>query len=155
MENNVYKITMDSNCSHEIKRHLLLGRKARTNLDSILKSRDDILLTQVCMVKAMVFFCRHVWIWALDHKGWARKNWCFWTVVLEKTRESPLDCKEIQPVHPKEISPEYSLEGLNWCWSWNSNILATWYKEPTHWKRPQCWERLKAKGEESSTGWDG
>ena len=56
------KITANGNCSHEIKRHLLLGRKARTNLDSILKSRDDILLTQVCMVKAMVFFCRHVWI---------------------------------------------------------------------------------------------
>ena len=85
--------------------HMLLGRKAMTNLDSILKSRDDILLTQVCMVKAMVFFCRHVWIWALDHKGWARKNWCFWTVVLEKTRESPLDCKEIKPVNPKGNQP--------------------------------------------------
>ena len=61
----------------------------------------------------LCFFQSHVWMWELDHKGsWAPKNWCFWTVVLEKTLESPLDCKEIQPVHPKEISPEYSLEGL-------------------------------------------
>ena len=55
----------------------------------------------------------HVWIWELDHKeSWALKNWCFWTVMLEKTLEDPLDSKEIQPVNLKEISPEYSLEGL-------------------------------------------
>ena len=59
------------------------------------------------------FSSSHVWMWELEHKeSWAPKNWCFWTVVLDKTLESPLDCKEIQPVHPKEISPEYSLEGL-------------------------------------------
>ena len=59
------------------------------------------------------FSSSHVWMWELDHKeSWAPKNWCFWTVVLEKTLESPLDCKEIHPVYPKEISPEYSLEGL-------------------------------------------
>ena len=84
------KITADGDCSHEIKRCLLLGRKAVTNLDSILKSRDITLLTS------------QVWMWELDHKeGWAPKNWCFWTVVLEKTFEGPLDCKEIQPVSPK------------------------------------------------------
>ena len=59
------------------------------------------------------FSSSHVWMWELDYKeSWALKNWCFWTVVLEKTLESPLDCKEIQSVHSKEISPEYSLEGL-------------------------------------------
>ena len=59
------------------------------------------------------FSSSHVWVWELDHKeSWALKNWCFWTVVLEKTLESPLDCKEIQPVHPKGNSPKYSLEGL-------------------------------------------
>ena len=95
-------ITVDGDCSHEIKRHLLLGRKAMTNLDSILKSRDITLLAKVCIVKAMVFSIYHVWMQELDHKeSWAPKNWCFWTVVLEKTLESPLDCKEIQPVHPK------------------------------------------------------
>ena len=80
-------------------RQLFLGRKAMTNLDSILKSRDITLPTKVCLVKAMVF---HVWMWELDYKkSWVLKNWCFWTVVLEKTLESPLDCKEIQSVHPK------------------------------------------------------
>ena len=76
------KTTMDGDCSHEIKRCLLLGRKAMTNLDNILKSL--------------------VWMWELDYKeSWAPKNWCFWTVVLKKTLESPLDCKEIHPVHSK------------------------------------------------------
>ena len=97
------KITADGVCNHEIKRHLLLGRKVMTNLDSILKSRDITLPTKVCPVRAIVFSSGHVWMWELDYKeSWAPKDWCFWTVVLEKTLESPLDCKEIQPVHPKE-----------------------------------------------------
>ena len=96
------KITAGGDCSHEIKRRLLLGRKVMTNLDSILKSRDITFPTKVHLVKAMVFSRGHVWMWELDCKeGWAPKNWCFWTVVLETTLESPLDCKEIQPVHPK------------------------------------------------------
>ena len=95
------KITADGDCSHEIKRHLLLRRKAMTNLDSILKSRDVTLPTEVHLVKPMVFpvvmyGCKS---WMI--KSWTPKNWCFWTVVLEKTLESPLDCKEIQPVNPK------------------------------------------------------
>ena len=96
------KITADGDCSHEIKRCLLLGRKVRANLDSILKSRDITLSTKVRLVKAIFFSSSHVWMWELDHKeSWAPKNWWFWTVVLEKTLESSLDCKEIQPVHPK------------------------------------------------------
>ena len=96
------KITADGDCSHEIKRHLLLGRKVMTNLDNILKSRDITLPVKVCLVKAMVFSSGHVWMWELDcEESWALKNWCFWTVVLEKTLESPLDCKDIQLVHPK------------------------------------------------------
>jgi len=75
-----------------------------TNLDSILKSRDITLPTKVCIVKAMVFSSNYVWMWELDHKeSWASKNWCFWTVMLEKILESPLDCKEIKPVHCKGI----------------------------------------------------
>ena len=82
---------------------LFLGRKAMTNLDSILKSRDTTLLTKVHLVKGMVFSSSNVWMWELDYKeSWAPKNWCFWTVFLEKTLESPLDCKEIPSVHPKE-----------------------------------------------------
>ena len=96
------KINADDDCSHEIKRQLLLGRKAMTNLDSILKSRDITLPRKVCLVKAMVFSSSHVWMWELDYKeNWALKNWCFWTVMLEKTLESRLDCSEIQPVIPE------------------------------------------------------
>ena len=93
-----FKITVDDDCSHEIKRCLILGRKAMTNLDSTLKSWDITLPTKVCGVKAV----RHVQTGRLGHQeGWAPENWCLWTVVLEKTLESPLDCKAIQPVHPK------------------------------------------------------
>ena len=114
------KITADGDCSHEIKRRLLLGRKVMASLssvqfssvaqscptlclDSILKSRDITLPTTVRLVKVMVFpIVIHVWMWELDYKeSWVPKNWCFRTVVLEKTLESPLDCKEIQPVNPK------------------------------------------------------
>ena len=95
------KITTDGDCSHEIKRCLLLGRKVMTNLHRILNSRDITLPTKVRLVKAMIFPSR-VWMWELDcEESWAQKSWCFWTVVLEKTLDSPLDCKEIQPVHPK------------------------------------------------------
>ena len=97
------KITADGDCSHKIKRCLLLRRKAITNLDSVLKSRDITLLTKVQLVKAMalpvvMYGCE----WELDHKeGWAAKHWCFWIAVLEKILESPFDWKEIKPVNPK------------------------------------------------------
>ena len=95
------KITADGDCSHEIKRCLLLGRKAMTKLDSLLKSRDITLPTKVLLVKAMVFPVV-IWLWKLDHKeGWMSTNWCFWTVVSEKTLESPLDYKEIKSINPK------------------------------------------------------
>ena len=95
-----YKITEDGDFSHEIKRCLLLGGKVMTNLDSLLKSR-------YCFVnkgpssQSYGFSSSHVWIWELDYKeSWVPKNWCIWIAVLEKTLESPVDCKEIQPVHP-------------------------------------------------------
>jgi len=96
------KITADGDCSHEIKRCLLLGRKAMTHLHSILrKSRNITLPTRIHLIKAMVFpvvtyGCE------LGHKEcWVPKNWCLWTVVLEKTLESLLNCKKIKPVNPK------------------------------------------------------
>ena len=95
------KITADGDCSHEIKRHLFLGRKVMTNLDSILKSRD-ITLPTGSSSQGYGFSTGHEWMWELGYKeSWAPKSWCFWTVVLEKTVESPLDCKEMQPVHPR------------------------------------------------------
>ena len=97
------KITVDGDWSHEIKRHLLLGRKVITNLGNILKSRDITLPTKVYLVKAVVF--ADPYMWELDsEESWVLKNCCFWTVVLEKTLESPLE--------RKEISPGCSLEGL-------------------------------------------
>ena len=89
------KIAADGDCSHEIKRHLLLGRIAMTNLDRVLKSRHH-LAEKVPYCQGYGFSSSHVWMWELDYKeSWVPKNWCFWTVVLERTLESPLDCKEI------------------------------------------------------------
>ena len=93
-------VATDGDCSHEIKRCLLLERKVMSNLDSILKSRQYF-ANKGASSQSYGFSSGHVWMWELDHKeSWALKNWCFWTVVLDKTL-SPLDCKEIQPVHPK------------------------------------------------------
>ena len=106
------KITADGDCSLEIERCLLLRRKVMTNLDSMLKSRDITLPTKVCLINAVVFFSSHIWMWELDYKeSWAPKNWCFWTMMLEKTRV-PWTARRSKQSILKEISPEYSLEGL-------------------------------------------
>ena len=95
------KISADGDCSYETKKRLLLGRKAMTNLDSILKSRDYF-ADKGPSSQSYGFSSSHIWIWELDHKeSWAQKNWCFWTVVLEKALESPLDCKAIKQVNTK------------------------------------------------------
>ena len=96
------KITADGDCSHEIKIHLLLGRKAMTNLDSKLKSRHYF-ANKGSYSQSYGFSSSYVWIGELDHKeDWALKNLFFWTVVLKKTLESSLDCKEIKPVNPED-----------------------------------------------------
>ena len=126
------------------ERHLLLGRKAMTNLDSIFKSRDITLQTKVRLVKAL-FSTSHVWMWDLDYKeSWAPKNWYFWTAVLEKTPESPLDCKEIQPVNPKgnqywicigrtdaeaETPIFWPLDGKNWLTGKDLDAGKDWRRE--------------------------
>ena len=139
------KITTDGDYSHEIKR-LVSWKDSYYKPRLYVISRDITLLTNIPIVKAMFFFSSHVWMWELDYKERWRKNWCFWTMVLEKTLESPLDCKEmtVLNIHRKD-----------WCWNWNSNILATLSEKLTHWKRPWCWERLKAGGKEDDRGWDG
>ena len=100
------------------------------------------------------FSSSHVRMWELDYKeSWAQNNWCFWTVVLEKTLESPLDCKEIQLVHPKGDQ--------SWMFIGRTGIEAEtpilWPPDVKswHWKRPLCWERLRAGGEGDDRGWDG
>ena len=143
---------MDSDGSHDIKRHLFLGRKAMTNLQSVLKSRDILLLTKVHTVKAMVFSSSHIWMWELDHKeGWVPKNWCFWTVVLEDSWES-LDSKETRPVNPKGSQL--------WIFIGRTDAEA---EAPILWPpdaksqltAKDCyWQRLRA-GEGDDRGWDG
>ena len=145
-------------------------------IDSILKSRDNF-ANKGPSSKSYGFSSRCVWMWELDHKErCVLKNWCFWTVVLGKTLEDPLNCKEIKPVNPKgnqswifigrtdaeaEVPipwpPDEKSQVIrkDWCWIWNSDTLATWCKELTHWKRSWCWERLKAGGERGDRGWDG
>ena len=99
------KITAYGDCSHEIKRHLHLGKKAMTNLDSIFKKQRfkkqrHYFASKGLLSQSYGFSSSHVWMWELDHKeSWVLKEWCFWT--MEKTLESSLDCKEIQPVNPK------------------------------------------------------
>ena len=100
------------------------------------------------------FSSSHLWMWDLDHKkGWEPKNWCLWTVVLEKTLESPLNSKEIQPVHPKG-NQSWIFIGRTDCEAETPNTLAAWCEELTHLKRPWCWERLKVGGEGDDRGWD-
>ena len=107
-----FQISADGDCSHEIKRCLLLGRRAMTNLDSILKSRHYF-ANKGPSSQSYGFSSSHVWMWGLDHKeGWMLKNWCFWSVVLEKTLESPLDARRSNQSILKEINPECSLERL-------------------------------------------
>ena len=128
------KINADDDCNHEMKRHLLLGRKVMTNLDSILKSRDITLPTKVCLVKAMVFpvvmsgceswTIKKAECWRID----AFELWC-WRRLLRV----PWTARRSNESILKKISPEYSLEGLQWCWSWNSNTLAwkvPWMEKP-------------------------
>ena len=93
-------------------------------------------------------------MWELDYKeSWVLKNWCFWTAVLEKTTESPLNCKRSKQSILNESV--LNIHWKDWCWSWNFNTLAAWCEELTHWKRPWCWERLRAGGEGDGRRWDG
>ena len=146
------KITANADCSHEIKRHLHLGRKAMTNLDSILKSRDITLPTKVHLVKAMVSP-----VVMYGNEIWTVENWCFWTVVLEKTLESPLDCKEIQPVNPKR--------NQSWIFIGRTDAeaetpkLKLWSPDVKNWsmgKDPDAgkdWRQEKGMAEDEMVGW--
>ena len=136
-------------------KHLLLGRKTITNLDSILRSRDITLLTKVCIVKAMFFFpTSHLLMWELNDKKYqAPKNWCFQTVVIEKTLESPLDYKEIKLVNPKKRKLIQNTHWKDWCWSWSFNLVHLMQKTWCIGKEPDAgkdWEQE----EEATEEWD-
>ena len=147
------KITADGDCSHEIKRCLLLGRKIMTNLDSILKSRDITLLTKVRLVKAMVFpvvmyGCES---WTIT-KAECRRIDAFELWCCRSLLKVPWTARwSNQSILKKSM---LNTHWKDWCWSWSSSTLATWCTELTHWKIPWCWERLKAEGE-GDDRWDG
>jgi len=146
------KITADGNCSHEIKRRLLFGEKSCDKPRQHIKQQRHHFANKGPYSWSYGFSSSQVQMWELDHKeGWVPNNWCFQIVVLEKTLESPLDCKEIKPVSPKGNQP--------WIFTGRTvaEALILWPpdEEPAHWKRPWCWERLKTKGEGGSKGWDG
>ena len=147
------KITADADCSHEIKRCLLLGRRVMTNLDSILKSRDIALPTKVRLVKAMVFSSSHVWMWELDYKeSWVPRKDAFELWCWRRLLRVPWTARRSNQSILKEISPEYSLEGL--MLKLKLQYLTTSCEELTHLKRPWCWERLKAGAEGDGRGRD-
>ena len=148
------KITADGDCSHEIKRRLLLGRKVMTNLDSIFKSRDITLLTKVRLIKAMVFqwSCMVVRV-----RLWRRLSAEELMLLNCGVGEDSWESLGLQG-HP--TSPFWRRSALGflwkeWCWSWNSSTLGTSCEELTHWKRLWCWERLGAGGKGDNWAWDG
>ena len=137
---------------HDFKRCLLLGKEVMTNLDSILKSRDITLPTKVHIVKAVFFL-----VIMYTCKSWTIKSLSAEELMLsdykvEEDSGESLGLQGNQTSQLKEINPEYSLK--DWCWSWSSSTLVTKCEELTHWKKPWCWERLKARGEGGKRGWD-
>ena len=145
-----FKITADGDCSHEIRKWLLIGRKAMTNLHSGLKSRH---YSADKDPYRLGLPSGHIWLWEWNGKeGRMPKNWCLRTVVLEKNPESPWDSKEIKPVNLKGDQPW--IPWKDWCWSWSSSIFVIWCTQTTHWKSPSCWERSGAEGKGGVRGWD-
>ena len=144
------KITVDIYCSHEVKRCLVLGRKAMTNLDRILQSRDTTLPTKVCIVKAMIFpvVMYRCEIWTIKNGEYQRID-AFELRCWRKLSRVPWIARRLNQSILKEINSEYSLEGL--MLKQILQFLATWCDELTHWKRPWFWERLRAGGEGDST----
>ena len=131
----------------------LLESIVMTKLDRVLKGTDITLLTKIHIVKAMTFPVI-MYGWDLEYtEGWALKNWFFRTVVLEKTLESPLDCKEIKPVNPKEYQPWIFIRRIDT--EVEAPILWPPMGKLTHWKRPWSWERYKAGGGGDNRGQDG
>ena len=109
----------------------------------------------VCLVKAMVFLVVMYRCGSWTIKKAEAKELMLSNFGAGEDPESPLDSKQIKPLNPKGNQPWIFIERTDWCWRCSSNTLATWCKEPTHWKRPSCWERLRARGEGDNKGWDG
>ena len=143
------KINADGDCSNEIRRHLLLGRIAMANIDSVLKSKDITLSSYwQRSVESKIWFES----WDLDHKeGWTPNNWCF--QILIRLLRVHWTIRRLKQSILKETNPEYSLERL--MLKRKLQYFGHQYEEPTHWKRPWSWERFKAKRVGGGLGWDG
>ena len=147
------KITADGDCSHEITDTYSL-EKGYDQPRQHIKKQSHYFTNKGLSSQGYGFSSSHVWMWELDYEEWwVQKNWCFWTVVLEKTLESPLDWKEIHPVCPKGNE--------SWIFIWRTDAEAVtpilWPPDAKSWlfrKDPRCWERLKAGGEGDDKGWD-
>ena len=132
------KITADSDCSHEIKWHLLLGRKVMTNLNSILKSRHITFAKKSPPSLGYGFSSSHVWMWELDYKeSWAPKNWCFKPWCCRRLLRVPWTTRKSNQSILKEISPEYSLEGLMLKLQYFGHLM----RRTDSFEKPWCWER--------------
>ena len=147
------KITVDDDFSQEIKRHLLLGRKAVTNLDRILKIRDIIFANKVHYSQSYGFSSGHVQMWELDRKKDIAKELMLLNCLVGEDSWESFGQQEYQNGQSQRKST-LNIHWKDWCWSWSSKTFATWCKELTHWKRPWCWERLKERGEGNNRGWD-
>ena len=151
---SVSKITLDGNCSHEIKRHLLLGRKVMTTLDSILKKRRHHFADKSLYSQSYGFSSSHVWMWELDHKeGWVLKNRCFWIMMLEKTLEILLDWKEIKPISLNRNQP--------WLFTGRTDAVAVppilWPPDVRSWlfgKDPDAGKNWRQKENGGGRRWD-
>ena len=145
---------MNSDCSHEVKRMLAPWKESYDKSKQRIEKQRHHFANKGLYSQNYSFSVSRVQMWELDHKGWALKSWWLRTAVLVKTLESPLDSKEIKPVNPKEINPEYSLEGLllklklqcfGYLMQWADSLE----------KKPLSWERSRAGGERDDRGWNG
>ena len=147
------KITADCDCSHGIKRHLLLGRKAMTILDSVLKTETHF-ADKVLYNQSSGFSSSHAQMWELDHKeDWVPKNWHFWTMDLKKTLGSPLDSKEIQPVNPKENQLWIFIRRTDF----EAETLILWPPDVINWLiwRSLMLGKIEGRKKRGKKGWDG
>ena len=146
------KINANGDCSHKIKRHLLLGRKIITNLESLLKSRDITLSTKVHYSQSYGFSSSHVWMWSwgikkIEHRRSDAFELWYWRRLLRV----PWTARKSNQSILKDINPKYSFAGL----ILKLKYFGHWCKVLTHWKRPWCWKKLRAREEAGDRGWDG
>ena len=146
------KITAEGDCSHEIKIHF--PKQSYDKTWQCIKKQRHHFANKYPYSQSYGFSSSRVQMWELDHKeSWVPQDWCFWTVVWRRLLRVPWTARRSNQSILRKST--LNIHWKDWCWSWSSNTVATWCEELTHWKRPCCWERLKAGGEGDDRGWDG